>query len=229
MSTSDVFDLLLREAGVTLYGVIKVADLDEYLLRYTTPEVVEQTKMGPLTHPSAAHGLPRRLSAGLKSFSNRGWVPSDTWVSSDGWTVTFSPYENGSSREWLIAYRDAAWVVAVGSAQEGPTGRQWTAWFGTTGVPSVIADRFAWRKAVDVCRLIVSGRNPLPEGWESLTFDDDWHDIHGGTVGRWATPWGEVQMKDDDDGRGYLTATTTARDGIAATWKEEGELNDWML
>lgn len=39
MSTSDVFDLLLREAGVTLYGVIKVADLDEYLLRYTTPEV----------------------------------------------------------------------------------------------------------------------------------------------------------------------------------------------
>ena len=63
--------------------------------------------------------------------------------------------------------------------------------------------------------------DPLPEGWEAVPFEDGWHDIHGGTIGRWATPWGEVALKDDDDGRGYLTATTTARDMIAGTWKEE--------
>ena len=217
MSASDGFDLpFLRDAGVTPYGVIEVDDLDEYLLRHSTPETIEQTKIGPLTHPSAVHGLPRRLSAGLKSFSNRGWLPSYTF-SSDGWAVTFSPYGHWSSRPWLIAYRDAAWVVAVGSAESGATGRQWTVWFGCHGVPSVIADRLSWRKAIDVCRLIVSGRTPLPEGWEAVPFEEDWHDIHGGTVGRWATPWGEVALKDDDDGRGYLTATTTARDGIAAT------------
>lgn len=200
LNANDIFGLpFLRGA---LYGVIEVDDLDEFL-QHSTPSTAEQTN----------------LSAVLKSFTSRGWVPSDTWVNSDGWTVAFSPYEHWSLRPLVVAVRGNQWVVVAGEAQA--TNRQRKAWFGCNGVPHVIADRFAWRKAVDVCRLIVSGRTPLPEGWEPLAFDDSWHDIHGGTIGRWATPWGEVALKDDDDGRGYLTATTTARDMIAGMWEDE--------